>query len=281
MKGKVCLITGGTSGIGKQTGLELARKGATVVLVGRNEARGLAARDAIRQQSDNTNVVLMLCDLSSQQAIRQFATDFQKCYPQLHVLINNAGVIKKERELTADGLETTFAINHLAYFLLTALLLDTLQAGGRADDPARIINVASDAHKFISRLDFDNLQGEKSYRSFPAYCASKLANIYFTHALARRLVDLPVVTYVLHPGVINTEIGRETQMPILSSFFRLFGRSLECGAQTPVYLASDPGVISLNGLYFDKKRAIASSRSSYNTDVEERLWQVSEQLTRP
>ncbi len=280
MRGKVCLITGGTGGIGRQTGLELAKQGATVVLAGRSAERGTEAVAAIRKQSGNAEVAFLQGDLSLQAGVRALAADFQRRYDRLDALINNAGVVKKQRELTADGFETTFAVNHLAPFLLTHLLRDVLAASGRVDNPARILNVSSAAHKVLWKgLDFDNLQGEKRFRSFRAYGASKLANVLFTHALAKRLQGTYVTAYVLHPGVINTDISRENDTPFVRLAYRVWGRSLEEGARTSVYLATSPEVIPLTGMYFEDCHAAPSSRASYNRDAEERLWGISEQLT--
>ena len=280
MDGKICLITGGTSGIGRQTGLELAKRGATVVLVGRSGERGAGAVEAIQQQAGNPNVAFLQHDLAAQSNVRALAAAFLHSYNRLDVLMNNAGVVKKQRELTEDGIEATFAINHLAPFLLTNLLLEVLKASGTADAPARILNISSAAHKILrGGLDFDNLQGEKRYRPFRAYAGSKLANVYFTHSLASRLQTAPLAAYVVHPGVINTDISRENNTPFVRLAYRLWGRSLEEGAQTPVYLATSPEVIPLTGMYFENCHAAPSSRASYNRAAEERLWDLSTQLT--
>lgn len=280
MKGKICLITGGTGGIGRQTGLELAKRGATVVLVGRNEERGAAAVETIQQQTGNADVMFLKYDLAAQHNVHALAAEFLGCYDRLDVLINNAGVVKKQRELTADGVESTFAINHLAPFLLTHLLRDVLIASGTPASPARILNVSSAAHKVAWKgLDFDNLQGEKRFRPFGAYAASKLANVFFTHALAKRLQAEPVTAYVLHPGVINTDISRENNTPWVRLAYRVWGHSLEEGARTPVYLATSPEVVPLTGMYFEDCHAAPSSRASYNRTAEERLWDISAHLT--
>ncbi len=280
MRGKICLITGGTGGIGRQTGLELAKRGATVVLVGRSEERGAAAVEAIREQTGNPAIAFLRYDLSMLANVRALAADFSHRYDRLDVLINNAGVVKKQCEITTDGFETTFAVNHLAPFLLTHLLLDTLKASGTPASPARILNVSSAAHKVLWKgLDFDNLQGEKRYRPFRAYAASKLENVLFTHALVKRLQGTNVAAYVLHPGVINTDISRESNSPFVRLAYRIWGRSLEEGALTPVYLATSPDALPLTGMYFEDCHAAPSSRASYNRTAEERLWEVSESLT--
>ena len=282
MKDKICLITGGTGGIGRQTGLELAKLGATVVLVGRSAERGAAAVETIQRQTGNADVAFLRYDLAEQRNVRALAADFLNSYDRLDVLINNAGVVKRQRELTADGIEATFAINHLAPFLITHLLLDVLKASGTLASPARILNVSSAAHKVMWKgLDFDNLQSEKQFKPFRAYAASKLANVFFTHTLAKRLQNAPVAAYVLHPGVINTDISRENNMRWVRLAYRLWGRSVEEGARTPVYLAASPEVVPLTGMYFEDCHAAPSSRASYNRTAEERLWNISEHLTQP
>src|SRR6266545_3993807 len=197
MNGKICLITGGTNGIGKSTAQGLARMGATVVIVGRNAQKTSRVVEEIRAASGNKNVDSLLADLSSQQEVRRLAREFKSKYSRLHVLLNNAGGFFMRRQLSVDGIEMTFAFNHLAYFLLTNLLLDTVKASA----PARIINVSSAAHK-SGKIEFDNLQGERSYNGFAAYGNSKLANILFTIELARRLEGTSITVNALHPGMV-------------------------------------------------------------------------------
>ncbi|MCP4426089.1 MAG: SDR family NAD(P)-dependent oxidoreductase, partial [Chloroflexi bacterium] len=196
MKGKICLVTGGNAGIGKATAVGLAQMGATVVIVARSPERGEPALADIRRQSGNDAVDLLIADLSSQLQIRQLAADFQRQYPQLHVLVNNAGVIPPTRQLSEDGLEMQFAVNHLAYFLLTYLLLDKLKASA----PARIVNVSSMVHSWSS-IDFTDLQNEKRYDPSDIYAQTKLMNVLFTYELARRLDGTDVTVNCLHPGV--------------------------------------------------------------------------------
>src|SRR4028119_830399 len=202
MTGKTVLITGATSGVGKATAMGLANMGARVVMVGRDRGRGEATVAEIKERSGNASAALMLADVFSQKEIRRLADDFEEVYPRLDVLINNAGVIRSERITTADGMEATFAVNHLAYFLLTNLLLDRLKAGA----PSRIVNVASADHS-NGTIDFDDLQGEKKYRGAKAYGQSKLANVLFTYELARRLEGTGVTANCLHPGVVGTNLG--------------------------------------------------------------------------
>lgn len=277
MAGKVCLITGANSGLGKATALGLARMGAQVVMVCRNARRGEAARADIIRRSDNTSVDLMLADLCSQQSIRQLAAEYQGRYSQLHVLVNNAGLQLRRRAITADGLETTFAVNHLAPFLLTHLLLDVLKASA----PGRVVNVNSNVHHDAT-LDLDDLQGEKRYDRRQAYARSKLANVLFTYELARRLEGAGVTVNCLHPGLVRTRFARNG-----SWRFRLYSmvlgpfvlKSPAEGAETVIFLASSPEVDGVSGRYFVDKRETRSSEETYDQTLAQRLWQVSAQLT--
>ncbi len=276
MTGKVCMITGSNSGIGKATALALAKMGAIIVMVCRNESRGESAVNEIKALSGNQSVDLILADLSSQQSIRALAREFIHKYKELHVLINNAGVFLWKHSLTADGIETTFAVNHLAPFLLTNLLLDVLKRSA----PARIVNVASSAH-YGARINFNDLLGEKHYSGLGAYNQSKLANVLFTYELARGLEGTDVTANCLHPGVVRTNLGRDNGRVFLflSKTSRLFSASPEKGSQTAVYLASSPDVTNISGKYFDRKAERKSSRESYDEGVGRRLWQVSAELT--
>ena len=274
---KVCLITGATSGIGKATAMGLANMGASVVMVGRDRGRGEAAMAEIKEGSANASVDLMLADLSSQEQIRRLADDFKQAYPRLDVLINNAGVIRSERITSADGLETTFAVNHLAYSLLTNLLLDVLKASA----PSRIVNVASGEQR-NGAIDFDDLQGEKGYTGAKAYSQSKLATVLFTYELARRLEGTGVSANCLHPGVVGTNLGSG-----VSGVFGFMVRAMtplmkspEKGAQTSIYLASSPEVEGVSGRYFVKKAEARSSDVSYDERIARRLWEASAELTK-
>ena len=277
MDGKVCLITGATSGIGKATAMGLANMGASVVMVGRDRGRGQAALAEIKEKCPNASVDLMLADLSSQEEIRRLADEFKEAYPRLDVLINNAGVIRSKRVTTADGLETTFAVNHLAYFLLTNLLLDVLKASA----PSRIVNVASGEQR-NGTIDFDDLQGEKGYKTAKAYGQSKLANVLFTYELARRLEGTGVSANCLHPGAgVRTNLGSG-----VSGVFGFTVRALtplmkspEKGAETSIYLASSPEVEGLSGRYFVKKAEARSSDVSHDERTARRLWEASAGLT--
>lgn len=275
MNGKVCMVTGSNSGIGKATALGLAEKGATVVMVCRNAESGKAAIDEIRTKSGNSDITLMLTDLASQESIRQLARNFVNKYQNLHVLVNNAGVLLGSRSVTADGIETTFAVNHLAYFMLTSLLLDRLKASA----PARIVNVSSSAHG-RGHIDFNDLQGEKRYTSFGAYSQSKLANVLFTYALAKRLQGSGVTANCLHPGVVATGLWRSAgALGAIMKISSPFMLSPEKGARTCVYLSSSPDVDGISGKYFGKETVVRSSSESYDESVQERLWKISAELT--
>jgi NAD(P)-dependent dehydrogenase (short-subunit alcohol dehydrogenase family) len=273
MTGKTCLVTGANSGIGKVTARRLAEMGGRVVMVCRSRERGQRALDEIRRSNGDAKLELLCCDLSSQKAIRNLAMEFIERYDRLHVLVNNAGLMMRRRTLTEDGLESTFAVNHLAYFLLANLLLDVIKISA----PARIVNVASIAH-MTGTINFDDLQGEKSYSGMAAYRQSKLANILFTYELARRLEGTRVMVNCLHPGVIATNIARD--MPkVVDLALRAFFTSPEKGADTTVYLASSAEVEGVTGKYFDDGEEARSNEESYNKDVARRLWEVSSRLT--
>jgi NAD(P)-dependent dehydrogenase (short-subunit alcohol dehydrogenase family) len=272
----ICLITGATSGIGYITAREIARTGMTLVLVGRDQERTQDCVARIRQETGNSTVDFLLADLSSQQQVRQLADTFRQRYQNLHVLVNDAGGIFWSRRETVDGLEMTFALNHLAPFLLTNLLLPTLQAS----TPSRIVTVASDAHSGAT-IHFDDLQWKTHpYRAFAAYGQSKLANILFTYELARRLKGQAITANTLHPGFVASNFGKSTPLMRFGfSLARPFAISPEKGAATPVYLATSPDVATTSGLYFVKEKPARSSAASNNEDTARRLWTVSEQLT--
>jgi NAD(P)-dependent dehydrogenase (short-subunit alcohol dehydrogenase family) len=276
MQGRICLITGGTNGIGKSTAQGLARLGATVVIVGRDVQKTAQVTEEIRSATGNENVDSLLADLSSQQAVRRLASDFKRKYSQLHVLLNNAGGTFTARQLSVDGIEMTFALNHLAYFLLTNLLLDTLKTSA----PARIINVSSDAHSG-GKIDFDNLQGERSYSSFGPYGNSKLANILFTTELARRLEGTDVTVNALHPGFTSTGFGKNNPgffMKIMGVVVPLMARSPEKGAATSIYLASSPEVQSITGKYFVDCKVTQPAPQAADMAVARQLWDVSAEM---
>ncbi len=276
MHNKICMVTGATSGMGKVTAAALAHMGATVILVARNQSKGEAVRDEIRRQSGNTHVEVLLADLSSQQAIHALARNFQQNYQQLHVLVNNAGGLFFKRETTVDGIEMTFAVDHLAFFLLTNLLLDTM----KASIPARIINVSSNIER-VGSINFDDLHYEKRYFSFGAYARAKLCNMLFTYELARRLEGTGVIVNAITPGPVATNFAGSATgvLKILPLLFRRLGKSPEEGAQTAIYLASSPMVEGVTGKAFYERKELHTSRKSYDLVLQKRVWQVSEELT--
>ncbi|OLB36074.1 MAG: short-chain dehydrogenase [Ktedonobacter sp. 13_2_20CM_2_54_8] len=276
MQGKICMVTGANSGIGKATALELAQMGATVVMVCRDRARGEEARSEITTKSRNNAVDLLQADLSSQQSIRQLVEHFKQRYTHLHVLINNAGAAFTGRRETVDGLEMTFAVNYLAPFLLTNLLLDVLKASA----PARIVNVSSASHK-SGYIQMDDLQGEKHNRSMRAYPQSKLAIVLFTYELARRLQGTGVTANCLDPGFVATNIGQTgASLPVrlLIKLIGSFGTSPEKGAKTSIYLASSPEVEGVTGKYFVKSLPKRSAAISYDESLQRQLWEQSAKL---
>ncbi|HKA19321.1 MAG TPA: SDR family oxidoreductase [Blastocatellia bacterium] len=273
MVGKVCIVTGANTGIGKETALGLARLGATMVMVCRDRQRGEEAQHEIKQKSGNDNVELMLCDMSSQRSIKQFAPIFAQRHDRLDVLVNNAGVVLREQSMTEDGLESTFAINHLGYFLLTNLLLDLLIKSA----PSRIVNVASAAHKF-GNLDVNAWPTGRQYSTFGAYANSKLANILFTRELAQRLTGTRVTANCLHPGGVGTNLFRGLPK-FLQTVIKLVTISPERGARASIYLASSPDVEGITGKYFARCRQQESSDASRNKAAARDLWNLSAELT--
>lgn len=274
---KKVLITGGTDGIGKVTALELAKLGAHVIIIGRNPQKTEQTVRELREQSNNERVDFLIADLSEQEQVRRVAAEYRHRYDQLHVLINNAGALFAKRELTGDGLEKTFALNHLAYFLLTHLLLDLLTKSA----PARIINVSSAAH-FGGKINFDDLNAEKSYSGWGAYSNSKLMNVLFTYELARRLQGSGVTVNCLHPGFVATQFGKNNGGLIglgLSLVQRVGAISPQQGAETTLYLATSPEVEGITGKYFDQKKAVESSKISQDEETARRLWEISLELT--
>ena len=275
MGGKVVLITGGTSGIGRAAATALAAMGAEVVVTGRDRERGEAAVEEIRRDSGNERVSLMLADLSVQAEVRGLAEEFRERHDRLDVLVNNAGLVQSRRVETPDGLELTLAVNHLAPFLLTNLLLDLLKKSA----PSRVITVSSEARRGAS-IDFDDLQSERRYRGFPVYGMTKMANILFTYELAERLEGTGVVANCLHPGAVSTNFAQNNRGPIALLFrlFKPFMRSPEQGADTLVYLASSPEAGELNGKYLTDRKEVSPAEPRDETS-QKRLWETSEELT--
>lgn len=277
MNGKICMITGANSGVGKYTALGLATLGATVIMVCRDLDRGRAAQQEIRALSGSDSVHLLLADLSSQSSIRKLAQQFRAKYRHLHVLVNNAGAYFLWRSRSVDGLEMTFALNHVGYFLLTNLLLDVIIATA----PARIINVASAAH-WASSIDFDDLQHKNGRLTMDAYGRSKLANILFTYELARRLEGTGVTANCLHPGFVASNFAKNNGLlaRLGVTLLRPFAVSPEIGAETPLYLATSAEVEGVSGKYFVNRSVARSNAESYDEEVARRLWEVSEQLVK-
>jgi retinol dehydrogenase 14 len=276
MAGKTVLITGGTGGIGKASAIGLAAMGARVGITGRDRPRAEAAAADIARASGNPAVDIFVADLSSQAEVRHLAAEVLAAYPRIDVLLNNVGGFWAHRHLTVDGLEHTFALNHLAPFLLTSLLLERLRASG----PARIVTVSSGAHS-MGAIAFEDLQGAAGYSGQRAYNQSKLANIMFTYELARRLDGTGVTATVLHPGMTSTSFGAEDTArgwgPLIAVLRRFMQRP-ERGAETPVFLASSPAVEGTSGSYFASRKAKRSHPSSYDAAAIGRLWRVSADL---
>ncbi len=271
LQGKVTMVTGANAGMGKEIARALAKMGATVVMVSRDLGRGEAARAEVQAQSGNDAVELLLADLSSQQSIRHLVQEFTARHTQLHVLVNNVGVTLPRRSVTVDGLETVFATNHLAPFLLTNLLLPVLKASA----PARVVTVSSAAHS-MGKINFEDLQSEQRYREIRVYNQSKLASMLFSYELARRLAGTGVTANVLEPGFVKTNMA----VPFPFSLFSAMRVSAEQGAQPAIYLASSPDVEGVSGKYFSHKGvATNSSKVSYDESIAQRLWQISAELT--
>lgn len=273
MNDKVILITGATSGIGKTAALRMAEKGPTLVLLGRDPKRGKEAVEEIIQKTGNRNLDLLLADLSSQAEIRRVAAEFLTKYPRLDVLVNNAGLAVGTRTITVDGIEMTFAVNHLAYFLLTHLLLDRLKSSARS----RIINVSSEAHRRVN-LDFDNLQGEKKFSGFSAYSITKFCNILFTYELSRKLQGTGVKVNAMHPGYLSTGIFRAAP-GFLKFLVKLTAGKPERGGEAIDYLAFSPELSHITGKYFNGKKETPSSPGTQDHAAGERLWKMSADLT--
>ena len=277
LAGKTILITGATSGIGYIAARALAGMGASVVIVGRDPARTQASAERIRSEAGALAVDALTADLSSMQSVRDLAATFLDRYPRLDVLLNNAGAVFFGRQVTVDGFERTFALNHLAPFLLTNLLLERL----KADAPARVVTVSSMAHQG-AKLDFGDVnQTTRIYSAWRAYGESKLANVMFTYALARRLDGTGVTANTLHPGFVATNFARNNGplSQIAMTLARPFAITPEQGAQTSIYLASSPEVAEISGRYFIKQRPAKSSAVSYDEAAQEQLWRLSEQMT--
>ncbi len=275
--GKTALVTGATSGIGFHTALGLVRDGADVILGARNETRGRSAVEAIRSLMASSKIDYLVADLSSMAGVRELAQATLDRTSRLDILVNNVGGFYLTRQVSDDGYEMTFALNHLSYFLLTELLKDLLIESA----PARIVNVSSVAHR-NSRINFEDLQMTRRYWGMTAYGQSKLANVLFTYELAHRLLDTGVTANALHPGLVRTGLGTKHIYRLLIPFVWLglrMGMSPEDGAKTSLFLASSPGLEGVNGKYYSSEREVRSSRKSYDKAAAERLWDLSEELS--
>lgn len=280
MDGKVVIVTGATNGIGEITALELARQGAEVVVISRSQSKLEATVNKIKNETGNDKVSYIQADLSSLGEIKQAAAQFLESHSRLDVLINNAGAYFAERQQSVDGYEMTFALNHLNYFLLTHLLLDTLKQTAETNGEARVVNVSSGAHQG-GNVNFDDLQSKQKYSGFGAYGTSKLMNILFTYELARRLEGTNVTANALHPGFVNTGFGMNNSgllTKLLGIVQNIVAKSPEQGAETNIYLASSPEVKGINGKYWDDKQQKQSSKASYDVTTQKRLWEISEEL---
>ncbi|MEO7094149.1 MAG: SDR family oxidoreductase [Polyangiales bacterium] len=279
MRGKTVLVTGGNSGIGKETAIALASLGAKVVVTSRDPAKGKAAADEMKARA-GVDVPCLALDLASFASIRAFATEFLEKYDALHVLVLNAGLVLSERTQTKEGFETTFGVNHLGHFLLTELLRERIVQSA----PARIVVVSSDAHRRAKTgLDFDDLQRKQKYAGMDVYCESKLANIYFARELARRLEGTKVTVNALHPGVIASGFAADGDAKgLIAWLFKLgrpFLRTPLQGAQTTIFLASSPAVEGVTGKYFDSNaREVHPTRIAQDDAAAQRLWSLSEEL---
>lgn len=276
MDGKVVLVTGATAGIGYITAQEIARIGATVVIHGRTREKCLSSLERIQQETGSRSLDFLVADLSSQAQIRAAANKFNEKYDHLDVLVNNAGAFHLFWRLSVDGIEMTFAINHLAYFLLTNLLLEALKASASA----RVVNVSSGSH-YNKHLDFNDLELRKFYLPMQAYGRSKLANILFTYELARRLAGTHITSNALTPGMVTTDIWKDVvpwMNPLIEPVMKRIGQTPLEGAQTSIYLATSPEVEGVTGKYFAKKHPMKTSEASYDQETARRLWEVSRQM---
>lgn len=280
MQGKTVLITGGNTGIGKHTAIALAKLGAKVVFTSRNQRKGDVARAEIRGALGSQSVDFMVLDLADFASIERFAAEFLRKYERLDVLVLNAGLVLQSRSTTKQGFETTFGVNHLGHMLLTQLLLERVKASA----PARIVVLASDAHRGAPKgLDFDDLMGERKYDGWKAYCASKLANILFTRALAKRLAGTGVTVNAVHPGVVATEFAGADDMTskplrFVMALVRPFLLSAEQGARTSIWVASAPELDGQTGGYYAKCKPGKQTRAAQDEVAAEKLWNVSQSL---
>jgi len=269
LKDKIVLITGATSGIGKETALGLAKLGATIVFTTRDNLKGEKIKKELTAKTNNKNIHMLKCDLASFESIRNCCEEFKSKYDKLHVLINNAGAWDFKRRESKDGIENIFATNYLAPFLLTNLLLDIL----KKSIPSRIINVTSGLH--FGTIHFDDIEFKQNFSGTKAYRQSKLGLILFTRLLAKKLEGTGVTVNCVHPGINKTDLGRNAG-GFFQTIFKLIGKDPEIGAETSIFLAGSPDVENITGEYFAKKKRKRSSKESYDMDLAKKLWDVSE-----
>ena len=276
LENKVCLITGATNGIGEEAAKELNKMGAEIVFVARNEGKGEQLKAELKEATGK-EPTMILANLSSQAEVKSAAEKFLSMEKPLDILLNNAGIMNRERNITEDGLEEVFSVNHLAYFTFTLMLIDKL----KSTEGSRVVNVASGAHQFVKEMNFEDLQSEKVFKPMQVYGQSKLANILFTKSLANKLADHGVTVNCLHPGFVSTGIGSNNKgiWNILMSLARPFARKTDKGAETSVYLCSSPEVKDVSGEYFVDCKIEKVSDAAKSSDQAEKLWKISSELT--
>ena len=276
LENKVCLITGATNGIGEEAAKELNKMGAEIVFVARNEGKGEQLKAELKEATGK-EPTMILANLSSQAEVKSAAEKFLSMEKPLDILLNNAGIMNRERNITEDGLEEVFSVNHLAYFTFTLMLIDKL----KSTEGSRVVNVASGAHQFVKEMNFEDLQSEKVFKPMQVYGQSKLANILFTKSLANKLADHGVTVNCLHPGFVSTGIGSNNKgiWNILMSLARPFARKTDKGAETSVYLCSSPEVKDISGEYFVDCKIEKVSDAAKSSDQADKLWKISSELT--
>ena len=276
LENKVCLITGATNGIGEEAAKELNKMGAEIVFVARNEGKGEQLKAELKEATGKESTMI-LANLSSQAEVKSAAEKFLSMEKPLDILLNNAGIMNRERNITEDGLEEVFSVNHLAYFTFTLMLIDKL----KSTEGSRVVNVASGAHQFVKEMNFGDLQSEKVFKPMQVYGQSKLANILFTKSLANKLADHGVTVNCLHPGFVSTGIGSNNKgiWNILMSLARPFARKTDKGAETSVYLCSSPEVKDISGEYFVDCKIEKVSDAAKSSDQADKLWKISSELT--
>jgi len=276
LENKVCLITGATNGIGEEAAKELNKMGAEIVFVARNEGKGEQLKAELKEATGK-EPTMILANLSSQAEVKSAAEKFLSMEKPLNILLNNAGIMNRERSITEDGLEEVFSVNHLAYFTFTLMLIDKL----KNTEGSRVVNVASGAHQFVKEMNFEDLQSEKVFKPMQVYGQSKLANILFTKSLANKLADHGVTVNCLHPGFVSTGIGSNNKgiWNILMSLARPFARKTDKGAETSVYLCSSPEVKDISGEYFVDCKIEKVSDAAKSSDQADKLWKISSELT--